>query len=208
MAENHFDITPYNYVLNNPLIYIDPMGMDTVYILDQSKKPTDDTEYTAEKYVVKNGEINGPYEGSSFPDDEDANTLKEGEGKYNNKYGHSGGKRKGLNLVDDDGNRNAEGEDGTMTNVNIHDSFDENGRSSEGCPTVPHDDPDGFFDNFDWSGAYNGNSGTTGTSDGTWILKRGKVANSLKKELKSRKQYQNNPIQKMNMRKSNLKVTG
>lgn len=28
--EKHFDITPYNYVLNNPLIYIDPFGLDTL----------------------------------------------------------------------------------------------------------------------------------------------------------------------------------
>jgi RHS repeat-associated protein len=30
LAENHYGLTPYNYVLNNPLSYMDPMGMDTV----------------------------------------------------------------------------------------------------------------------------------------------------------------------------------
>ncbi|WP_143053789.1 RHS repeat-associated core domain-containing protein [Parapedobacter koreensis] len=30
LAEKHFNLTPYNYVLNNPLIYIDPFGLDTL----------------------------------------------------------------------------------------------------------------------------------------------------------------------------------
>ncbi|WP_256012527.1 RHS repeat-associated core domain-containing protein [Desertivirga xinjiangensis] len=28
-AENHFDVNPYNYILNNPANYIDPLGLDT-----------------------------------------------------------------------------------------------------------------------------------------------------------------------------------
>ncbi|WP_026897959.1 DUF6443 domain-containing protein [Daejeonella oryzae] len=32
MAENHNGITPYNYTLNNPLKYIDPLGLDTIGI--------------------------------------------------------------------------------------------------------------------------------------------------------------------------------
>jgi RHS repeat-associated protein len=32
MAENHTDLTPYNYVMNNPLLYGDAMGMDTVHL--------------------------------------------------------------------------------------------------------------------------------------------------------------------------------
>lgn len=37
MAENHQAITPYNYVLNNPLLYSDELGMDTTkrYILSE-----------------------------------------------------------------------------------------------------------------------------------------------------------------------------
>lgn len=30
LAEKHFNLTPYNYFLNNPLIYIDPFGLDTL----------------------------------------------------------------------------------------------------------------------------------------------------------------------------------
>ncbi|MFY0255836.1 RHS repeat-associated core domain-containing protein [Chitinophaga sp. 30R24] len=30
LAEKHYDVTPYNYALNNPLRYIDPLGLDTV----------------------------------------------------------------------------------------------------------------------------------------------------------------------------------
>ncbi|MBB6498132.1 DUF6443 domain-containing protein [Pedobacter cryoconitis] len=30
LAENHYSVTPYNYVLNNPINTIDPLGLDTV----------------------------------------------------------------------------------------------------------------------------------------------------------------------------------
>lgn len=30
MAENHHGVTPYNYTLNNPLKYTDPLGLDTL----------------------------------------------------------------------------------------------------------------------------------------------------------------------------------
>ena len=33
LAENHTDITPYNYVLNNPLIYTDEFGLDTTRVI-------------------------------------------------------------------------------------------------------------------------------------------------------------------------------
>ncbi len=31
MAENHYDTNPYHYVLNNPMLYMDYMGLDTTY---------------------------------------------------------------------------------------------------------------------------------------------------------------------------------
>lgn len=30
LAENHYSVTPYNYVLNNPINTIDPLGLDTL----------------------------------------------------------------------------------------------------------------------------------------------------------------------------------
>jgi len=30
LAENHYDVSPYAYCLNNPINYIDPLGLDTV----------------------------------------------------------------------------------------------------------------------------------------------------------------------------------
>ena len=32
LAEYHFNFTPYNYCLNNPINFIDPLGLDTTYI--------------------------------------------------------------------------------------------------------------------------------------------------------------------------------
>ena len=42
LAENHFDFTPYNYSLNNPLLYIDPLGMDTVNVNNDTPVKKDD----------------------------------------------------------------------------------------------------------------------------------------------------------------------
>ncbi|MBU1014176.1 MAG: RHS repeat-associated core domain-containing protein, partial [Bacteroidetes bacterium] len=42
LAENHFDFTPYNYALNNPLLYIDPFGMDTVNVNNDTPIKKDD----------------------------------------------------------------------------------------------------------------------------------------------------------------------
>ena len=198
LAEKYYSISPYAYCMNSPVRYIDPTGCDTVWVLDQTIKPVSNSEYSATLYVEKSGTVYGPYEGSSFPDGSSSNTLSEGEHSYNNEYGHSSGSRKGLNLVDENGNRNSSGTDTngnalTMTNVNVHDSFNSNRRHSEGCITVPYEDPGGFFDNFDWSGTYNGHIGTTGTSTGTLILVRGDDANFHKNRLNSKQ----NPIPKI-----------
>ena len=32
LAEMHFNFTPYNYVLNDPINYVDPWGLDTVRV--------------------------------------------------------------------------------------------------------------------------------------------------------------------------------
>lgn len=54
LAEYHFNQSPYNYVLNNPIIYIDPFGLDTAGITPPPPLPgvtiirytSDDTERT------------------------------------------------------------------------------------------------------------------------------------------------------------------
>jgi len=40
MAEKHYGLTPYNYVLNNPLLYVDPKGMDTLRVSGSLKLST------------------------------------------------------------------------------------------------------------------------------------------------------------------------
>ncbi len=132
-------------------------------------------------------------------------TLNEGEYPYNNEYGHAGGERQGLNIVDESGDRVAPGttpdgeavDDPGMRYVNVHDSYAEGSRYSEGCITVPHGDPDGLFDNFDWSGTYNGHTGTTGTSTGTVILIRGGNAEDTRSMLQGQQEWQQNPLQQL-----------
>ncbi|WP_232789193.1 RHS repeat domain-containing protein [Sphingobacterium sp. UDSM-2020] len=32
LAENHYDLSPYHYVMGNPMLYIDPLGLDTAQV--------------------------------------------------------------------------------------------------------------------------------------------------------------------------------
>jgi len=195
LAGNHYNFSPFHYVLNNPILFIDLFGMDTtVYILDQQNKPDNKRIYTADVYVVVDGEISGPYERSSFPNNDTRhNTLNTGEYSYNNKYGHNAGAQKGLNIVDEKGERVAPGTapDGSeveMTEVNVHSgvSSDDDptglgreNRGSAGCPTIKPCDSENFFSNFDWSGS----NQTTGTSRGTISIQRGGRAHGTKSYL-------------------------
>lgn len=43
LAEKHHEINPYNYVINNPMSYIDPLGLDTSKVGSKATiKPLDD----------------------------------------------------------------------------------------------------------------------------------------------------------------------
>jgi hypothetical protein len=46
LAEYHFNMTPYNYCLNNPMLYIDPFGLDTLKT-DQNGDPHVDLDEVA-----------------------------------------------------------------------------------------------------------------------------------------------------------------
>jgi hypothetical protein len=53
MAENHHGITRYNYTLNNPLKYTDPLGLDTLGINSTAKaKAGDQIEVSKGQYVT------------------------------------------------------------------------------------------------------------------------------------------------------------
>ena len=82
-----------------------------------------------------------------------ANTVNEGTKDFNNKYGHDKGQKKGLNIVNSNGERLTEGttpngDNVTMEYVNIHSGKSDNGnynsRGSHGCVTIHPDDADAF----------------------------------------------------------------
>ncbi|MEM8567819.1 MAG: RHS repeat-associated core domain-containing protein, partial [Bacteroidota bacterium] len=187
--------SPFVAFANNPLKYVDPLG-DTVrvYFFDQADNPDNKRVYTADVYVkTDDGTVNGPYSGSTYPNAPDSKnthkTIDEGEHAVNNEYGHSSGLQKGLNLVDDNGDRKTPAtttpgdEEATAKYINVHSGQPKNAaglhnRGSEGCLTLCPTDASNFFDNFDWSGSYNGHTGNTGNSVGTVNVFRGESEDS------------------------------
>lgn len=71
MAENHYDTNPYHYVLNNPMLYMDYMGLDTTYngnnMTDEDwhkyKSGSDDIDLNE---VTIRGTKNSPGSGSNW----------------------------------------------------------------------------------------------------------------------------------------------
>ena len=187
LSKKYYGTSPYAYCNGDPINFVDPDGRDSVYVIDSSVRPNDNGNkgetYTAIVFVEINGEISGPYRGSSYPNsisnDNNGttwNTLNEGAHPFNNKSGHGKGKQYGLNIVDENGNRiaqgtTANGESVEMTVVDIHAGFSDlgnyNSRGSQGCITIHPQDADEFFSHFKWD-----NNKRTGSSYGTIFVYR------------------------------------
>jgi len=54
MAERHFNISAYNYALNNPLLYIDPFGLDTVNVNSNAEVKSGDVVITENGPITVN----------------------------------------------------------------------------------------------------------------------------------------------------------
>ena len=175
LADKYPHISPYAYCGWNPINAIDPDGCDSIYVHDHSQRPNDrgisGESYTAKVVVVQNDKIVGEYRGSTYPNsvsNEDNstpwNTIMEGSYLFNNAFGHSGGKEKGLNIVDDNGMRinpgiSSIGDAITMLYTNVHagksDRGNYNSRGSHGCVTIHPEDAEAFFSHFSWTNKKN-----------------------------------------------------
>ena len=198
LAEKYAYNGVYNFSENRVLDARELEGLESILLLDIDHRPNDNgtagTTYTAQIYYRDDdtGQINGPYQGSSYPNSVSltdnspaANTLDAGEHHYNNESGHHGGRSKGLN-IEDFGNRQTtgttpNGDKTTMQYVNVHEGYSDNGgprsRGSLGCITIKPDDAEGFFNNFSWTN----DRATTGDSSGTISVNRGdNTSNSIK----------------------------
>ncbi len=194
LTEKNHSQSGFVYAANNPINFIDWLGLDTtVYVIDQNTRPDDNgtagNTYTAEIYIYDDytGELAGPYSGSSYPNSKSNtdnstsyNTVNDGDHSYNNKTGHTpstGVTEKGLNIVNSKGEKKAPGKtpnggNKEMTGVNVHEGASDNGnsnsRGSHGCITINPSDSESFFGNFSW-----GSNGVTGNSTGTISILRG-----------------------------------
>jgi len=123
--------------------------------------------------------VTGPIDGSTFPNDGSTqNSVNEGTQSFNTESGHDGGTEQGLNIVNENGERVAQGTDPNgnpveMTVVNVHSGVDpanNNGldnRGSAGCPTVCPSGAPAFFE----AVGLGGGSATGGTQGNVHIFR-------------------------------------
>jgi len=201
MAEAHTETNPYHYCFNNPILFVDPLGLDTaIYYFDQANRPQDNgtagTSYTADIVIIddEDGSVIEIFWGSgSTYDNSKSNsnneskwkTINEGTFDYSNKFGHSKGSKKGLNIgvdgVDTPEDRivpaTKNGKQTTLDGGNMHEGASNNGnassRGSHGCLTHDPAIDNSYMNLFDWSGSYNGYTGNTGNSKGSVGIYRG-----------------------------------
>jgi len=216
MAENHPDYNPYHYTFNNPILFIDPFGLDTtIYIFDQAERPADNgtpgTTYTAEIMIESDGEVSDSYRARTYPNSNsntdnstEYNTINSGAYSWDNKYGHKTSSRKGLNIYDNAKTRTASGTDPDGKAVNIvgengHKGASDNGNynssGSQACVTWAPADNTAVLGHFDWSGTITRTTdgvsktytGTTGKSSGMmYIYKGNKNSNITYNNLKAK----------------------
>lgn len=159
-----------------------------IYIIDQKNIPKatgkKGTTYTASVFIVNNitKKVIGPFKGSSFPNNKEIpkgsdkpNTIITGSHLFNNKYGHKGGTKKGLNLINKEEQRIVNGYSWTkkpskVKYANVHAGFSDKGnfnsRGSMGCITIHPKDVNKFWKHFDFS------KKTKGTSSGVVYIYR------------------------------------
>ncbi|HOX77392.1 MAG TPA: RHS repeat-associated core domain-containing protein, partial [Bacteroidales bacterium] len=88
LAEKHFEYTPYAYAFNNPITYIDPIGLDTVAATTAQPIKQDDvvvmedgTEYTmnADETEIKPDDENNDDQGNDDQQNDDENNSSAGK---------------------------------------------------------------------------------------------------------------------------------
>lgn len=191
-----------------------------VFFFDQENRPPPshpasqlypDLTYTAEVYIANHAtnQLHGPYFGSTFPNNKQSKndqgqlvdrpkTVTSESFYFNNKWGHKGSTRKGLNLI----------KEGTLLRetpawswgnldviayyINVHSGFSKKGsptsRGSLGCLTIQPSDVNNFMSHFDFSIANDDGKYTMGNSSGivyvsrTTAAKRQGLISQLKSE--------------------------